>query len=183
MVAVIAGPDEMVGRSLPFSELSDCPYVVLLGEPGSGKSTVFETAAKAASRSVTIARALRVSGGQHVESPLFVDALDEDRSEGSKKDKIFQLRDKMLSSSLECWRISCRVEDWRGAADLSALQAATTGAPIVVTQLQNLSVREQAKILTSRGALDPEGFIGQARRHGAASFLECPSSDKMGVLT
>lgn len=175
-VYVTVGPAEIEGRRLTFSDLTSIPYLVLLGEPGSGKSTVLDTAAAAAGREVITARALRVSGVQVADPPLFVDALDEDRSDGSKKDKIIELCDRLLAVSQDGWRISCRVEDWRGAADLSALQLATKDRSVVVAQLQSLTPQEQAAILAGRGLQEPDVFIEKARRQGAASFLENPLS-------
>lgn len=55
----------------------------------------------------------------------YLDALDEYRSGGDRKDKVQQIGIAMAAAGLERWRLTCRAEDWRAAADLTAITRAS----------------------------------------------------------
>lgn len=157
------------------SELRVHPHVVLLGEPGLGKSTVLDREARLAGTSrVTVRRLLR-RGAPDESLTLFVDALDEYRSDGSI-DKIHDLATAIEQSGVDRWWLTCRAEDWRKLGDLVVLEEITGGRPIVVAHLQPLTPGQQAAVLTALGEQDPEAFLEKARRLGAEGLSASPLS-------
>src|SRR5688500_15445181 len=62
-----------------MSEYSETANIILVGDPGSGKSHLFEELAQAAKSTVLSARAFLNTPGP-AEATLFVDALDERRA-------------------------------------------------------------------------------------------------------
>ncbi|MGX5845656.1 hypothetical protein ACWGTO_01115 [Mesorhizobium sp. PL10] len=171
--------NEWEGRARKVSDLRREPFVVLLGEPGIGKSTVFQTEAKL--EGGTLLRVRQLVNG-HRPPPggtLFIDALDEYRTDGSVADKADKLSIAIAESKVRHWRLSCRSEDWRNAADIAAIQATTGGTNIVVAQLLPLDEEEASFLLQAWGEANPEGFVSQAARMGVTALTENPLSLKL----
>lgn len=175
-VQVLSGDDELSGEARRVSDLRDLPFVVLLGEPGMGKSTVLDLEASYENVPVLKVREL-VTGARIVPgATLFLDGLDEYRIAGDPADKIYQLANAIDAASPSRWRLSCRSEDWRKEADFEPLLRTTGGTSIVVAQLLPLDHREAAEILGSLKEPDPDGFLAQAVSLGAVGFTENPLS-------
>jgi hypothetical protein len=164
------GSEPIVRR---MSELRDRPFVVLLGEPGIGKSTVLEVEAAAAGVATVPVRAAIGGFVPPAGSPLYLDGLDEYRADGNEADKIWQVAKLLRDLAPPRWRLSCRAEDWRSDADRKVLANAGT---VTVAQLMPLSLEESAEVLARLGELDPAVFIAEARRVGAGGLLESPLS-------
>lgn len=165
------GSDPVVCR---ISELRDRPFVVLLGEPGIGKSTVLRDEATADGVAIIPVRA--AIGGIVVPpsgTPLYLDGLDEYRADGNEADKMWQVAKLLRDAAPLRWRLTCRAEDWRGDADRKVL--AHTGS-VTVAQLLPLSLEESVEVLARLGEPDPAAFIVEARRVGAGGLLESPLS-------
>lgn len=162
-----------------ISELRTSPFVVILGEPGIGKSTVLE---QEAASEHTVARKVRdVVTGVELQpgAPLFVDALDEYRIDGSAVDKAHSLGLAMTKAKPSRWRLTCRAEDWNKSADLAAIRDSVAGQEIVIAQLLPLTDNEAASILESLGESDPARFLTKAQSLGAQSLLRSPLSLKL----
>ena len=160
------------------SSLRDRPHVVLLGEPGSGKSTVSAREAAAAGVAAVTVRKLLKRGPPADGTTLFIDALDEFRSDGSS-DKIHDLADAIEKAGSERWWLTCRAEDWRKLGDLAVLDEVVAGRPITVVRLQSLNAEEQAAVLGAMGETDPAAFLDKARRLGAEGLCGSPLSLKL----
>lgn len=173
-VRILEGDAEQRSASQRMSDLTQAPYVVLLGSPGMGKSSVFAAAASAESAEIHKVRHLVTGGPVPSCDRIFLDALDEYRSEGDPADKLYALAHKLEATGVKSWRISCREEDWRKAADLGVLAAACRGSPIIVAQLMGLEPLEAAAILSARGEADPESFLQRAASLGASALIESP---------
>ncbi len=95
---------------------------VLLGDPGSGKSTTFESLAKQEGGTC-----LKVSDFMDMpltvawNAPLFLDGLDEATAVGGQT-PLSRIRSKLVELGTPNFRISCREADWRGTVDSQALQ-------------------------------------------------------------
>lgn len=163
----------------PLSQLRGEPYVVLLGEPGAGKSTALKHEAVAEGGEVATCREVMNGSLIGVSGTAYIDALDEYRSGDGSKDKLLRLANKISESNVHRWRLTCRAEDWRATADINAMRRAANNKPIVVAHLLPLSEEEAQLVLASLGAPNPEWFVSEARKRGAVAFLENPLSLKL----
>ncbi|MBY3122633.1 NACHT domain-containing protein [Rhizobium laguerreae] len=161
---------------LRLSELRGMPYVVLLGEPGIGKSTALEYEASQEDGELLTCREAMNGIPIAISSTAYLDALDEYRAGENGKDKLLQLANAITQSGVARWRITCRAEDWRAAADLLAMRRAAKNQPITVAHLLPLDDTEAEIILSGLGETDPERFLADARARGAGAFLENPLS-------
>lgn len=159
------------------------PAWVLLGEPGAGKSTAFESEAEAMG-----GRCLRIAEFIHADpdetwdgKTLFLDGLDEIRA-GAGNDSAIQLIRKQLKRlGNPPFRIACRAADWYGSSDAEDLKAASADGQITVLQLDPLDEEDILTILRdNHGLEDALGFVKYARRLGIDNLLDNPQT--LGLL-
>ncbi|MCR9088799.1 MAG: hypothetical protein NXH97_18890 [Rhodobacteraceae bacterium] len=160
----------------PLSHLRGEPFVVLLGEPGAGKSTALEHEARAESGEIATCREVMNGSPIGASGTAYLDALDEYRSGDGGKDKLLRLANAISKSNIRRWRLTCRAEDWRATADINAMRRATSNRPIIVAHLLPLSEEEAQSVVASLGEPDPDRFVSEARNRGAGAFLENPLS-------
>jgi hypothetical protein len=177
-IEVVEGSTEQRASIRRVSDLRSLPFVVLLGEPGIGKSTVLGIEA-AHEVSVLKVRELMTGACPTADATLFVDALDEYRTDGQPSDKVHGLALAIAAAKATRWRLSCRSEDWRKAADIAPIQQTTGGAPILVAQLLPLDHDEAAAVLTALGEDSPHRFLAKAKTLGASGFVQNPLSLKL----
>jgi hypothetical protein len=161
------------------SDLRAMPFVVLLGEPGIGKSTVLAREAANEGASVISVRELMTGTKPQPDATLFLDALDEYRTDGGAEDKVHTLANAIAGCDPPRWRMTCRSEDWRKAADIAPLGKTTDGRRIMVVQLLPLDLEEASKILAALGEVDTEQFLKNAAAYGATGFIENPLGLKL----
>ncbi|WP_199084647.1 hypothetical protein [Bosea sp. ASV33] len=154
-------------------------FVVLLGEPGMGKSVVLGQEAELEGTTVVKVRELIHGLGDDGHPTLFLDALDEYRSDGHAGDKAYFLAKAMIAAAPTRWRISCRSEDWRKDADITPIQRTAGAGDIVVAQLLPLDNNEAVAVLRSLGEEDADQFLEKAFLLGANGFTESPLSLKL----
>lgn len=159
-----------------LSQLRGEPYVVLLGEPGAGKSTALEYEAIAEGGEIATCREVMNGSPIGESGTAYLDALDEYRSGDGGKDKLMRLANAISKSNIRRWRLTCRAEDWRATADINAMRRAANNEPIIVAHLLPLNDEEAQLVLVSLGEPDPDRFVGEARNRGAGAFLENPLS-------
>lgn len=150
--------------------------MVILGEPGLGKSTALRYEAAAEGGEVFTCRDAMNGAPLPAGETIYLDALDEYRTGGDGKDKLLQLANTLSANRNRRWRLTCRAEDWRGAADLGAVRRAADNGEIVVARLLPLDDREAEAVLAAFGAADPKSFVAEARNRGAEAFLDSPLS-------
>jgi predicted NACHT family NTPase len=114
----------------PFSAYDDAANIVLLGDPGAGKSHTFRQAAVRSGGRCITARAFLVKPAVKFEGTLFIDGLDERRAGRSDRDTVDALVEKLFAVEPRKVRISCRIADWLGDSDLAALDPISSRAPI-----------------------------------------------------
>jgi hypothetical protein len=165
--------------SATASALRDDAFLVLLGEPGIGKSTVLEVEAQAAGVQSLKVRELINGTATTPAGTLFLDALDEYRMGATDLGKVDELVKAIQQSGATRWRLTCRAEDWKKAADIHAMQRATGGNPITVAQILPLDLSETLAVLAALGEPDPDAFVDRAYTMGAAGLLESPLSLKL----
>jgi predicted NACHT family NTPase len=164
----------------PFSEFSGQPNIVLLGDPGAGKTHLFRaTAAAEQARFLTARAFLNIPAGALRGSALFIDGLDEKRAGRVERDTVDALVAKLFDVVPPNVRISCRGADWLGASDLAALSPyfdQQGGA--VVLHLESLSRDEQVAVLAEQNVAQDEAlrFLAEAVERGLGDFLENPQN-------
>jgi predicted NACHT family NTPase len=103
-----------------FSEFADRSNLVLLGDPGAGKTHLFREAAAENARLLKVRSFLVTPAHMLAGQTLFIDGLDEKRAGRGDRDTIDAIVEKLFEVSPSKVRISCRAADWLGETDLAA---------------------------------------------------------------
>ena len=164
-------------QSLPFSTFAERGNIVLLGDPGAGKSYLFRESAAACGGRCLTARAFLNIPAFPPDAVLFIDGLDERRAGRSDRGTVDTIVQKLFAAAPAKVRISCRVVDWLGESDLAAFQPYFEhSGDAVVLCLERLTPEEQRAVLAAQGmtAAEAGAFIQEAEARGLAEFLENP---------
>ena len=169
---------ESLGEKL--SDFRSAHAYVLLGEPGSGKSTAFEDEAEhhGIGPPVTAGRFI----GRHLDShpewrnkTLFIDGLDEVRAGGGDpREPLNELLSRIEQLGQPPFRLSCRDESWLEPNDLRELSSVTNGHELHPLRLDPLTREDARRILLAAGVGDPDDFMWQAIDRGLDVFLQNP---------
>lgn len=167
-------------RPRPFSDFSDAPNIILLGDPGAGKTYLFRESALAEQARFITARAfLTMPAGTLRRQVLFIDGLDEKRAGRGDRETVDAVVTKLFSVAPSKVRISCRVADWLGESDLAAMAPYfDQQAGACVLHLESLSRPEQIDVLAGQRveAGAAAYFLEEARVRGLADFLDNPQN-------
>lgn len=162
------------GEVALFSAFRAAKNIVLLGDPGAGKSELFRSEAVATGGLfLTVRELLNTPAGDiPAERILWIDALDETKGGKGDSSSIDQLTRRLAELSPCGMRLSCRAVDWLDKSDLAALKPyLQKGGELVVLQLLPLTNSEQAQVLINRGFTRVEGFLEEARRRELTNLL------------
>jgi hypothetical protein len=151
------------GTRTLFSEFQEFSNVVLLGDPGAGKSHLFNYFAdREAGRFLSVRSFLNIptEAGARM---LFIDALDERRSGRGDHAIIDALVQRLFSVNPAKVRISCRAQDWLGETDLATLRDYfDVNGGYVVLALDELTIEERDAIIIKEGFDSPATFTADA---------------------
>ena len=175
-------------RARPLSAFRSLPAYVLLGDPGSGKTTSFDSERTALGDEACLVSArdfLAFDPDAHPEwrgSTLFIDGLDEVRAGGGDARTPFDaLRGRLDALGKPRFRLSCREADWLGTNDRINLAKVSPGADLTVLRLEPLADNDIERILNARfGIEDARSFVAEAREKGVGGFLDNPQC--LGML-
>ena len=165
--------------SAPLGDFAQSRAYVLIGEPGAGKTTAFETEADSQSGLYLSVRDFLAydEKPEWRDATLFLDGLDEARAGAiDGRTPLDRVRAKLDRLGSPRFRLSCRWADWLGDNDRDRLGQVSGGA-VTVLQLDPLSEREIKRILAeNHGIADPAKFIADAREHGVHGLLRNPQN-------
>ena len=160
------------------------PAYVLLGDPGSGKTTAFEVEREALGENaclITTRDFLALNMDSHLEWPqktLFIDGLDEVRAGAPDARTPFdQIRGRLDALGKPRFRLSCREADWLGANDRDHLASVSLDGTVTVLRLDPLTDVDIVTILDAQSEIDDaQRFVEKARERGVDGLLKNPQS-------
>lgn len=181
------GPEHGAARpkSRPISDFRSARAYVLLGDPGAGKTTVFqEEAERVGGLYLAVRRFLRPcrADPERENKTLFLDGLDEMPGMGHGRVLDALLR-RLHSLGSPRVRIACRAADWL-TGDHDEVCSLDGYEKVQLLQLDPLDASAARKLLrfrlrSWRGADDPraaDDFLGEARERGLSALLGNPLS-------
>ncbi len=174
--------DTNESASLPLAEFRETTAYVLLGDPGSGKTTSFEgEAEECGDRAVFVPanELIAFSPKDHPEwhgKTLFVDGLDEVRARNVDPLTPFEAIQRRLAElGKPAFRISCRPADWLGVFDSSALGSVSGDGKVATLYLEPLRMPDVERILDEHPKVkDGHAFVEKAQDRGMAGLLTNP---------
>ena len=166
-------PDRVEG----LDALRDGQAYVLLGSPGSGKSTVFRQEAKRTGACFVTARNfIRLTRNEWRTNTLFIDGLDEMRvGSADPRVPLDQVITRLSQFDRPRFRISCRNAEWLGSNDRKSLEELTDGGDVPVLRLDPLGMQDIRDILGGwLGSDASEQFLDGAIERGLQGLLGNP---------
>ncbi len=168
-------------RSDRLAQFRRAKGYVLLGDPGAGKSTAFQTEVEAEPENSALVTARSFLGRSLEHHPewksrtLFIDGLDEVRAgrvdARRPLDLIIERLERLGNPD---FRISCRAADWLGRNDVKGIVTAAGYENVQVLRLEPLSDEPILRILEDLGVPDPTEFVAKARGRGLEAMLDNP---------
>ena len=169
-----------------LSSYRECPAYVLLGQPGSGKTTAFaHEATQPDCQYVTARDFITFHIKQEWQNKtLFIDGLDEVRAGRSNTLASFDEIRRKLDKLERPFRLSCREADWYGASDREELAKVSPDGAIHELFLVDLKDEDMLEILVKNYRKTEAGassFLEQARHRELTDLIKNPQALEMLV--
>lgn len=164
--------------SQPLPSFFDRSAIVMLGDPGAGKSTSFKQAADQEPDSIytTVRSFVELNLERYRGKTLYLDALDEMRGRTEDgKSVLGKLRGRLDELGCPRFRLSCRAADWYGSSDKADLSEVSSDGSLTILEIDPLGDTEVTEIVRFKG-IDPVGFLAEARAKGVAELLKNPQT-------
>ena len=158
-----------------LSEFESETAIILLGDPGMGKTSLFKAAAK---KNYTTVRNFLIDPHVIAGEPLFLDAFDEYRSIASGQDASSEIAKTLCSLKKPKFRLSCRAADWFGSTDQEVLRVASASGRIIVLELCPMS-RDEILNAVQEIIRNPDVFLQEAASMGLGNLLGNPQTLKL----
>ncbi|REE67436.1 hypothetical protein [Pantoea ananatis] len=165
------------GDTVPFSELEMIRNIIILGDPGSGKTELLRSRNKIHGGVFTKAanflnRPIKCEGGD-----FYIDALDERRTSTNKRAMVDEISGKLWEVQPDKFRLASRKQDWLGDVDLEIFRDyfEDNGGYIVVS-LMPLTDVELITVLDANGIDSPRQFIDAAKAKKLDGLLQNPQN-------
>ena len=170
--------------SQPLARFRDTPAYVLLGDPGSGKTTAFKVESEATENGSLISACdfldfYETRSHEWRDKTLFIDGLDEVLARTSDARTPFgEIRRRLDMLGKPRFRLSCRQADWLGKNDLTKLGAVSPNSNVTSLRLDPLTNSDVEKILMDwlGNVDDADEFIAKAGDRKIDRLLTNPQS-------
>jgi hypothetical protein len=177
--------DGSLGEAMPITHFQDAKAWVLLGDPGSGKTSTFEALADLQGHTPISARDFidlePPTGGYP--TPVYIDGLDEyTAGSGDGFTAIGRIRSRLQALGTPAFRLSCREADWRGNSDSAALQrlvGADQFAELHLAPLDDEQVVQFAAHWLKSNETQARAFVAETQRRDLDGLLTNPQALRM----
>lgn len=172
--------DDFSSESHGIAFFRESDAYVLLGDPGAGKTTLFEQEAEDNSGLYISARNFLALNrdSEWQGKTLFIDGLDETRAgKDDARTPLDAIRSKLDKLGCPRFRLSCREADWLGGNDHTALNACAPDGKVTVLHLNALTDDDIKVILEKDKRVDnSESFMQKARQFTLEGLLYNPQT-------